>query len=73
MLKNAADQKTNPYWKEHADNLDAFVYMVLVDADVANNDMRDFLYRDRTQSAGLCQGDVRPGPAQAATDRTSST
>ena len=45
-----APGKTKP-WKEHADNLDAFVYMVLVDADVANDDMRDFLYRDRTQLA----------------------
>ncbi|MBC7818687.1 MAG: alpha-2-macroglobulin, partial [Planctomycetaceae bacterium] len=35
-------------WKEHADALDAFVYMVLVDADHANADMLEFLYRDRT-------------------------
>ncbi len=39
--------KTNP-WKEHADALDAFVDMVLVDADHANADMLEFLYRDRT-------------------------
>ena len=39
--------KTNP-WKEHADALDAFVYMVLVDADHTNADMLEFLYRDRT-------------------------
>ena len=39
--------KTSP-WKEHADALDAFVYMVLVDADHANADMLEFLYRDRT-------------------------
>lgn len=45
-LKNAPT-KTNP-WKEHADALDAFVYMVLVDADHANADMLEFLYRDRT-------------------------
>ena len=38
-------------WKEHADNLDAFVYMVLVDAGASNNDMRDFLYRDRIDLA----------------------
>jgi uncharacterized protein YfaS (alpha-2-macroglobulin family) len=49
MIKNAPT-KTNP-WKEHADNLDAFVYMVLVDADVTNAEMRDFLYRDRTKLA----------------------
>jgi uncharacterized protein YfaS (alpha-2-macroglobulin family) len=38
-------------WKEHADNLDAFVYMVLIDAGAGNNDMREFLYRDRVQLA----------------------
>ena len=38
-------------WKEHADELDAFVYMVLVDAGVKNAEMRDFLYRDRTKIA----------------------
>lgn len=49
LIKNALT-KTNP-WKDHADELDAFVYMVLVDADVANNEMFDFLYRDRTKLA----------------------
>ena len=48
-LKNA-DKKTDP-WKQHADNLDAFVYMVLVDAGVENGAMRDFLYRDRVELA----------------------
>jgi uncharacterized protein YfaS (alpha-2-macroglobulin family) len=38
-------------WKEKADNLDAFVYMVLVDAGSLNNDMREFLYRDRVALA----------------------
>ena len=37
--------------KPHADNLDACVYMVLVDADEKNAEMRDFLYRDRTKLA----------------------
>jgi uncharacterized protein YfaS (alpha-2-macroglobulin family) len=46
LLRNAAS-KTKPY-KEHADNIDAFVYMVLVDAGAPNDDMRDYLYRDRT-------------------------
>jgi uncharacterized protein YfaS (alpha-2-macroglobulin family) len=49
MLKNAPS-KAVPY-KEHADNLDALVYMVLVDADTPNNDMREFLYRDRNHLA----------------------
>lgn len=47
MLKNAPTQ-TKP-WKTHADALDALVYMNLVDADIANDDMREFLYRDRQQ------------------------
>jgi uncharacterized protein YfaS (alpha-2-macroglobulin family) len=49
MLQNAPT-KTHP-WKEHADNIDAMVYMVLVDANVDSADMRDFLYRDRTKLA----------------------
>jgi uncharacterized protein YfaS (alpha-2-macroglobulin family) len=35
--------------KSAADNLDALVYMVLVDAGVSNDAMRDCLYRDRTK------------------------
>lgn len=42
------DKQDRPY-KSHADNIDAFVYMVLVDADVANEEMRKYLYRDRTK------------------------
>jgi uncharacterized protein YfaS (alpha-2-macroglobulin family) len=38
-------------WKEFADNLDAMVYMVLVDAGADNDEMREFLYRDRTHLA----------------------
>jgi uncharacterized protein YfaS (alpha-2-macroglobulin family) len=49
QLQNAAS-KTKP-WKEHTDNIDALVYMVLIDAGVANDTMRDFLYRDRTKLA----------------------
>jgi uncharacterized protein YfaS (alpha-2-macroglobulin family) len=48
-LRNAP-AKINP-WKEHADNLDALVYMVLIDADVPSDEMRAFLYRDRTHLA----------------------
>ena len=44
-LQNAAAKKSP--WKERADDLDAFTYMVLVDAKVDNADMREFLYRDR--------------------------
>jgi uncharacterized protein YfaS (alpha-2-macroglobulin family) len=53
-LRNAPT-KTKP-WKEHADNLDAFVYMILVDAGVVDNEMRDYLYRDRTRLAVQAKG-----------------
>jgi uncharacterized protein YfaS (alpha-2-macroglobulin family) len=49
MIRNAPT-KTKP-WKEHADNLDAFVYMVLMDGNVNNEEMRDYLYRDRNHLA----------------------
>ncbi|MBI1831683.1 MAG: alpha-2-macroglobulin, partial [Planctomycetes bacterium] len=48
-LQNAPT-KTYP-WKPYADNIDALVYMTLVDGGVDNTDMRDFLYRDRTHIA----------------------
>ncbi len=53
LIKNAAIKEKPPElrWKEYADNLDAFVYMVLVDAGVKNADMLEFLYRDRTHLA----------------------
>ena len=37
--------------KQFADNLDALVYMVLVEAGRDNAQMRDYLYRDRTKLA----------------------
>jgi hypothetical protein len=49
MLRNAP-AKTHP-WKESADNLDAFVYMVLGDAKLQDPNMREFLYRDRNNLA----------------------
>ncbi len=49
MIKNAPG-KTHPY-KESADNLDAFTYMVLADANQENAEMREFLYRDRNNLA----------------------
>jgi uncharacterized protein YfaS (alpha-2-macroglobulin family) len=51
LIKNAAvkDKPPDMQWKDLADNLDAFIYMVLVDADVKDADMLDFLYRDRTK------------------------
>jgi uncharacterized protein YfaS (alpha-2-macroglobulin family) len=37
--------------KPHADNLDAFVYMVLIDENIDLKEMREYLYRDRNQLA----------------------
>lgn len=48
QIKNAAAKVRQ--WKEHADDLDAFVYMVLTDAKAGGDDMKEmdaFLYRDR--------------------------
>jgi uncharacterized protein YfaS (alpha-2-macroglobulin family) len=39
--------RTKKKGKSHADNLDAFVYMVLTDEDFENKKMRAYLYRDR--------------------------
>ena len=40
-------EKTKKHGKQHADNLDALVYMVLVDEKVDNPEMRKRIYRDR--------------------------
>ncbi|MEN6405481.1 MAG: MG2 domain-containing protein, partial [Thermoguttaceae bacterium] len=52
-LKNAAvkDKPEDLRWKPTADNLDAMVFMTLVDADVKNGEMLEFLYRDRSNLA----------------------
>jgi uncharacterized protein YfaS (alpha-2-macroglobulin family) len=44
-------ERTKKDGKAHADNLDAFVYMVLVDGGNERRPMRDYLYRDRTRLA----------------------
>jgi len=51
LLNNALikDKPKGLRWKNRADNIDALVYMVLVDAGVKNKDMTEFLYRDRTE------------------------
>ncbi len=52
LLKNAlVKPKPKKPYKHQCSNLDAFVYMVLADADIKNAEMRDFLYRDRTKLA----------------------
>ncbi|MFO7820966.1 MAG: MG2 domain-containing protein [Lentisphaeria bacterium] len=43
LQKAEKEEKTR-----YANNIDAFVYMVLVDGEVSNAEMRRFLYRDRT-------------------------
>jgi len=52
-LKNV-DQDGKPIdkdkpWKTTADNIDALVYMVLVDGNMRSDAVREFLYRDRTK------------------------
>ena len=49
LLKNA-QAKIEPS-KTQADNLDAFVYMVLCDAQARDEEMREFIYRDRNNLA----------------------
>ena len=54
LLHNAKDKQAHKRWKEKADNLDAFVYLVLTDAGVTSKTMEDmetFLYRDRIDLA----------------------
>jgi uncharacterized protein YfaS (alpha-2-macroglobulin family) len=48
--KGAVIDKTKPA-KRDADNMDALVYMVLVDAGITSDAMRDHLYNDRTHLA----------------------
>jgi uncharacterized protein YfaS (alpha-2-macroglobulin family) len=47
-LRNASLHLTLLDCKYHADDMDAFVYMVLVDAGRDNSSMRDYLYNGRT-------------------------
>ena len=47
LLKNAP-KKIEP-WKERTDATDALIYHVLADADIADTEMRDFLFRDRIE------------------------
>ncbi len=49
-IKNWGKKNRRPQ-KQQADNLDAFVFMVLCDGGKENREMRDFLYRDRNSLA----------------------
>jgi uncharacterized protein YfaS (alpha-2-macroglobulin family) len=55
-LKNGKLAKPVEPYKQHADNLDALVYGVLVEADVNNQEMQDFLYGDRTRLSVYAKG-----------------
>jgi uncharacterized protein YfaS (alpha-2-macroglobulin family) len=44
-------ERTKKDGKARADNLDAFIYMVLVEGSIDRLEMRDYLYRDRTHLA----------------------
>ncbi|MEI6969930.1 MAG: MG2 domain-containing protein [bacterium] len=46
-LRNGRMKNPPHPWKSAADALDAFVYMVLADAQKDNTEMREFLYADR--------------------------
>jgi len=47
LLKKGQAKNPDLPYRRHVNNLDALVYMVLVDADVQNQEMQDFLYNDR--------------------------
>jgi uncharacterized protein YfaS (alpha-2-macroglobulin family) len=48
LLRNAEKDPRPERWKSAADATDALVYRVLAAADVMDEAMRDYLYRDRT-------------------------
>ncbi|MBD3675424.1 MAG: alpha-2-macroglobulin [Planctomycetaceae bacterium] len=45
------EERKGKRYKLKADNLDALIYMVLVDADIVDDRMDDYLYRDRVSLA----------------------
>jgi uncharacterized protein YfaS (alpha-2-macroglobulin family) len=49
LLRNAEKDPRPEAWKGKAEATDALVYRVLGDADVLDEAMRDYLYRDRTE------------------------
>ncbi len=53
-LKNALKDPKKKPWKSQCSPTDAFVYMVLVEAEVNNADMLEFLYRDRLKLPVYC-------------------
>jgi alpha-2-macroglobulin len=55
-LKHGKLEKPVDPYKTHADNLDALVYFVLVESKVNDQEMQDFLYRDRTEISVYAKG-----------------
>lgn len=55
-IKNWEQKDTDLRKKRYADNLDAMVYMILVDAGSDHAEMKDFLYRDRGELAVYAKG-----------------
>jgi alpha-2-macroglobulin len=51
LIKRGRKKKPKWPYKSSADNLDAFVYMVMSDAGKKNDEMREFLYQDRKNLA----------------------
>ncbi len=51
LIENARKKRKRKPQKSHADNLDAFVCMVLADAGKVNTRMLDYLYEDRNHIA----------------------
>jgi len=49
LLKRGEAEKPKRPYRKFANNMDGFVYMVLVDAGINNQQMQDYLYRDRTK------------------------
>ncbi|MCP4379795.1 MAG: alpha-2-macroglobulin, partial [bacterium] len=50
-IRNGRKEKPPKPWKSSASNLDALVYMVLVDEKIDNKEMRGYLYEDRNKLA----------------------
>ncbi|MCA8983390.1 MAG: alpha-2-macroglobulin [Planctomycetaceae bacterium] len=49
LLKRGEAKEPEQPYRRQVDNLDALVYMVLVDAEIENQAMQDYLERDRTK------------------------
>ncbi len=56
MIHNYMNKAKGERQKEKADDLDALVFMVLVDADYENPEMLEFLYRDRNDLSVYSKG-----------------